>query len=88
MQSEGIGGMYRGFSISLVCIPLFNTIYFPIYGEMKDFIRRTTSLKDGDVLFYSLSAGGAGTICNVLTNPLWMVRTRMQTEIFKGTSNA
>ena len=76
-RAEGIGGMYRGFSISLVCIPVFNTIYFPIYGEVKDFMRLHTNYKDGDVKFYALSAGLSGFFCNVLTNPLWLVRTRM-----------
>jgi hypothetical protein len=77
--------MYRGFSISLVCIPVFNTIYFPIYGEIKDVMRRS-GMKDGETKFYAVSAGLAGTICNVITNPLWLVRTRMQTEIFQNTS--
>ena len=34
----------------------------------------------------ALSAGIAGTICNIITNPLWIVRTRMQTEIFNSVS--
>jgi hypothetical protein len=34
------------------------------------------------------SAGIGGLISNVLTNPLWVMRTRMQAEIFRGTSEA
>lgn len=86
LRSEGIQGMYRGFSISIICIPIFNTIYFPIYGEMKGAVQRSTSWKDGDVRLYATSAGLSGTICNVLTNPLWLMRTRMQVEIFKNVS--
>ena len=39
-------------------------------------------MKQGDVKLYAVSAGLAGTTCNVLSNPLWMVRVRMQSEIF------
>lgn len=88
VRTEGIGGMYRGFSISLMAIPIFNTIYFPIYGEIKDLIRRHTSMKDGDVSFYAVSSGMAGFFCNILTNPIWIVRTRMQAEIFQSGMNA
>lgn len=43
-------------------------------------------MKKGDVKLYALSAGLAGTTCNILTNPLWMVRVRMQSEIFNNSS--
>jgi len=35
VSQEGFQGMYRGFSISLFCIPVFNTIYFPMYEHTK-----------------------------------------------------
>lgn len=38
MKAEGFKGMYRGYSISIICIPVFNTIYFPIYSEFKKFV--------------------------------------------------
>ena len=33
-----------------------------------------------------MGAGIAGTACNFITNPLWVMRTRMQTEIFRDSS--
>ena len=86
IQAEGIDSLYRGFSISIICIPVFNTIYFPIYGECKQAISKSTGWKEGDIRMYTTSAGLAGTICNILTNPLWLVRTRMQAEIFQNES--
>jgi solute carrier family 25 folate transporter 32 len=74
--------MYRGFSISLFCIPVFNTIYFPMYEHTKQNIKFFFNLKEGDISLYSGSAAIAGIICNIVTNPLWMIRTRMQSEIF------
>lgn len=86
LRAEGFDGLYRGFSISIICIPVFNTIYFPIYGECKSLVTKATGWQDGDIRKYTSSAGMAGTICNILTNPLWMVRTRMQAEIFQNVS--
>ena len=33
---------------------------------------------------YSVSASIAGITCNVITNPFWLVRTRMQAETFRS----
>lgn len=76
--------MYRGYSVSIFCIPIFNTVYFPLYEFAKKEVEARTQFKKGDVKLYAWSAGLAGTTCNILTNPLWMVRVRMQSEIFNN----
>ena len=77
--------MYRGFSISLFSIPVFNTLYFPIYEMAKYRVKNKFGWHENEVKLYSSSAAIAGTICNFITNPLWVVRTRMQSEIFNNT---
>lgn len=77
LRAEGFKGMYRGYSVSIFCIPVFNTIYFPLYEYAKNEVEQRTNMKKGDVKMYALSAGLAGTACNIATNPLWMVRVRM-----------
>ena len=79
-------GLYRGYSISVFCIPVFNTIFFPCYEMTKAQLRNNYDFKSDDMRLHSISAGIAGALCNVLTNPLWLVRTRMQSEIFKNPS--
>ena len=76
--------MYRGYSVSIFCIPVFNTVYFPMYEYAKNELESRSNLKQGDVKLYAMSAGMAGTACNIMTNPLWMVRVRMQSEIFNN----
>lgn len=76
-QKEGLQGLYRGYSISIFCIPVFNTIYFPTYEFIKEKLRTEYGYQNDSVSLYVLGAGIAGTICNVLTNPLWLMRTRM-----------
>ena len=86
-SSEGFKGVYRGYSISLLSIPVFNTIYFPLYELAKQELRATFGWREGDLRLYSAAAGVAGSICNVLTNPFFLLRTRMQAEAFADESS-
>ena len=76
--------MYRGYTVSVFVIPVFNTLYFPSYEYVKTKLRENYGFNKNDTSLYSLSAGIAGTCCSVITNPLWLVRTRMQVEIFRN----
>jgi solute carrier family 25 folate transporter 32 len=84
LNEEGVRGLFRGYLISAFCLPLFHTIYFPLYEKAKLSCKDTFGWADGSFKLYSLSAGVAGMSCNLLTNPFWMVRTRMQSEVFRG----
>jgi solute carrier family 25 folate transporter 32 len=86
-KNEGFKGMYRGLSISIVCIPLFHSLYFPLYEGAKEFLSENYGMESNSFKLYALSAGWSGLICNVLTNPMWVVRTRMQAEIFRSESD-
>lgn len=66
-----------GYSISVFCIPLFHTIYFPLYEKTKLYFKDTYGWHDDSFKLYSISAGISGLFCNVVTNPFWVVRTRM-----------
>ena len=87
-QKEGVKGLFRGYSISITLIPIFNTIYFPLYEVAKYQLKTNLGWKSDEVRLYSVSAGFAGAMCNIATNPFWLVRTRMQVEIFRNESNA
>jgi hypothetical protein len=70
--------------VSLFCIPLFHTIYFPLYEKAKLYFKERNGWQDDSFKLYSVSAGISGFFCNVVTNPFWVVRTRMQAEIFRS----
>ena len=84
-KQEGIKGMFRGYSVSLMCIPVYNALYFPVYEYIRGSLRTGEGekgflgkeWKEGDLGLYAVSAGVAGAGCLVVTNPLWIVRTRM-----------
>ena len=77
-------GLYRGYSVTAFCTPLNNCIYFPIYESFKDFYRESLDLQEGSFSLYGLSAVCSGVITNIIMNPCWMVRTRMQAEVFRS----
>ena len=92
-HEEGIRGLYRGnlpnllllgYSVSVFCIPLFHTIYFPLYERVKQHFKKTKGWQEDTFKLYAVSAGLSGFFCNVVTNPFWVVRTRMQAEIFRS----
>lgn len=83
-MQEGMKGLFRGYYISAFCTPFFHTIYFPLYESIKLECQRRFQWEEGSFYLYSLSASIAGMTCNVITNPFWMVRTRMQAEIFRS----
>ena len=75
-----------GYSISVFCIPLFHTLYFPLYEQAKISFKQKYKWHDDSFSLYAASAGVSGLFCNVVTNPFWVVRTRMQAEIFRSAS--
>lgn len=76
-QTEGMRGLYRGYMVTAFVTPMFHTIYFPIYEKLKLVYHDTLGLEEDTFALYALASGTAGAACNVLSNPFWMVRTRM-----------
>lgn len=83
-KQEGLKGLYRGYSVTAFCSPMFNAMYFPMYEGFKKHFRESFELEEGSFRLYGCSAVASGLISNVITNPFWMVRTRMQAETFRS----
>eukprot|EP00730_Choanoeca_flexa_P014365 TRINITY_DN6258_c0_g1_i2.p1 TRINITY_DN6258_c0_g1~~TRINITY_DN6258_c0_g1_i2.p1 ORF type:complete len:298 (+),score=37.93 TRINITY_DN6258_c0_g1_i2:80-973(+) len=80
-REEGWRGLFRGIQPSLVTLPLFWACYFPIY----DGIKRQLGVADRQhaaAWKHCVAAMGAAAVCDVLTNPLWVVRTRMISAVY------
>ena len=75
---HGFKGYYDGFSATLAGVPIFQFLYFGIYYNLKGICREVLKGKQfsSDVTASILS----GSICQVLTNPIWVVRVRMQAD--------
>ncbi|CEL92456.1 unnamed protein product [Vitrella brassicaformis CCMP3155] len=82
-QHEGLRGFYRGFSATVVCVPFFWSIYFPLYESIKAKVQaRNGGASKNDSHLYSslvnaLAAVSAGACADICSNPLFVVRTRL-----------
>lgn len=76
MQLDGISGFFRGLPPTLLGIIPARSIYFYSYQKCKAFLGPIMSPDSpGNAMISGFMAGIAS---NTITNPIWMVRTRMQ----------
>ncbi|KAL4976186.1 mitochondrial carrier domain-containing protein [Aspergillus desertorum] len=83
----GLVAFYRGLTPNLIGNSSSWALYFLFYGNVKDMLgsRRLRCDPDGgqqrrDLLFpsdYFIASGSAGIITSILTNPVWVIKTRM-----------
>ena len=85
-RSEGMRGCFRGLGATLATVPAFWGIYFPLYEYFKTRILDVSSSYYGDgghnhhAMVHLSAAISAGAVADVVCNPMFVVRTRMQTE--------
>ncbi|OAY61873.1 nicotinamide adenine dinucleotide transporter 1, chloroplastic isoform X2 [Manihot esculenta] len=78
-QKEGLRGMYRGLGPTVLALLPNWAVYFTIYEQLKCFL----SSNDENHLSIGanvIAASGAGAATTIFTNPLWVVKTRLQTQ--------
>lgn len=89
VKADGLRGCFRGLSSTLMTVPSFWGIYFPLYEHMKkDLNYRVDHMnlaedQDKEAVKHMVHMGsaiGAGAIADFFCNPMFVVRTRMQTE--------
>ena len=81
---EGVRGLYKG--LIPIILGYFPTwmIYFSVYEFAKDLYPRV--LPNSDFISHSCSAITAGAASTVLTNPIWVVKTRLMLQTPLGES--
>eukprot|EP00927_Polykrikos_kofoidii_P035493 TRINITY_DN30048_c0_g1_i1.p1 TRINITY_DN30048_c0_g1~~TRINITY_DN30048_c0_g1_i1.p1 ORF type:complete len:351 (+),score=52.62 TRINITY_DN30048_c0_g1_i1:33-1055(+) len=86
LRQEGPGGFYRGYGSTLLSFGPYSALYFLFYEECKKFATRrlgTSSEKSQQKLptFAVLaSSATAGAFASILTNPLDLVKLRIQVQ--------
>ena len=76
MERDGFAGFFRGLPPTLVGIIPSRSAYFYAYQRIK--VALGPYAPEGSVPNALVSGFMAGIVGNTLTNPIWMVRTRMQ----------
>lgn len=78
---EGPSGLFRGLGPNLVGVAPSRAIYFWSYSSTKQKLNRILPAPNRDTPFvHVVSAASAGFISSCLTNPLWLVKTRLQLD--------
>lgn len=76
-KKEGFKGLYQGSSISVIAYPTSWSFYFYFYEKTKKKLEKKLESK---LLNNLISASFAGVISSIITNPLWLIRVRMQAQ--------
>lgn len=78
---EGPRGLFRGLGPNLVGVAPSRAIYFWSYSTTKKGLNRRLPKPNRDTPFvHVVSAASAGFVSSCLTNPIWLVKTRLQLD--------
>jgi solute carrier family 25 folate transporter 32 len=77
---EGLRGVFRGVGPAMLTVPLFWGVYWPIYDRTKNVVKEQFP-SWSQPWTHLVSAISAGVVGDVITNPFWVTRTRIQTLI-------
>lgn len=86
LREKGFRGLYVGLSPTLTALLPNWAVYFTVYGHLKDSLHSHVD-SSGQLTIGAnmIAAAGAGAATSITTNPLWVVKTRLQTqEMRKG----
>lgn len=84
LREEGLKGMYRGLGpIILGYLPTW-AVWFTVYGKSKSFFSQYQSNQNIVNFYSSIIAGGSSTM---VTNPIWVIKTRLMSQVSRKAIN-
>jgi solute carrier family 25 protein 33/36 len=78
MAADGLPGFFKGLKPTLIGVIPARSIYFYSYEQTKKTLDKKNILPEGSVGNALASGLMAGLASNSVTNPIWMVKTRVQ----------
>ncbi|EAW08604.1 putative mitochondrial folate carrier protein Flx1 [Aspergillus clavatus NRRL 1] len=75
----GLPAFYRGLTPNLIGNSTSWALYFLCYGNIKDALQSIRDCRESELTSsdYFVASGLAGLTTSVLTNPIWVIKTRM-----------
>lgn len=78
--NEGLTSLWRGMGPTIVGVMPSRAIYFSTYGAAKGWLAGNLNEGRENALVHLGSALTAGIVTSTATNPIWLVKTRMQLQ--------
>eukprot|EP00775_Hariotina_reticulata_P011121 gene11121-11275_t len=81
-QTDGFKGLYRGLTPTLMALLPNWAVYFTVYGRLKTSLTTRPGGRQvpATPAIHMAAAAGAGVATLIVTNPLWVIKTRLQTQ--------
>jgi solute carrier family 25 folate transporter 32 len=80
VNKYGLFGLYRGLGLTMMGLMPTWAVYWFVYNSMKRVQVSTFEARQDAVLTHLLAAMSAGVCTTISTNPIWVVKTRLQTQ--------
>jgi solute carrier family 25 protein 33/36 len=78
-KTEGLASLWKGIGPTVIGVLPARAIYFASYSEAKNVFRKINGGVESS-LVHVFSAITAGLLTTTSTNPIWLVKTRMQLQ--------
>lgn len=78
VRNEGWKALFKGLGPNLIGIAPSRAIYFSTYSSVKSLLNRSYVNHPEHPLIHMTSAASAGFVSCTATNPIWLVKTRLQ----------
>ena len=79
-QDEGFKGLFKGIPVTMFASPLYHSLWFAIYGQLKHFFKGKLLGDHDRYLVPMLASTTSAFFCEIVTTPFWMIRTRIQSH--------
>ena len=79
-RREGFRGLYRGLSPTILALLPNWAVYFTVYEQLKSMLASSEGSHQLSLGANVMAASCAGAATTIATNPLWVVKTRFQTQ--------
>ncbi|KAJ2746007.1 hypothetical protein GGI20_001709 [Coemansia sp. BCRC 34301] len=88
LSAEGIAGLFSGLESALFGAAVTNGVYYYFFEAVKAAFERASKRKNMSTVESMVSGAVAGAMTCIITNPIWVVNTRLTVKQKKLTAQA